>query len=54
MVEFGKTQTMYYEQTDFPLIFYSEIPKDVIQNKNDVDIIVNFKNFSYICTVFHG
>ena len=52
MVEFGKTQTMYYEQTDFPLIFYSEIPKDVIQNKNDVDIIVNFKNFSYIDDIY--
>ena len=52
MVEFGKTQTMYYEKTDFPLIFYSEIPKDIIENKNDVDIIVNFKNFSYIDDIY--
>jgi hypothetical protein len=52
MVLFGKTQTMYYEQTDFPLLFYSEIPKDIIANKNDVDIIVNFKNFSYIDDIY--
>ena len=51
-VEFGKTQTMYYEKTDFPLIFYSEIPKDIIENKNDVDIIINFKNFSYIDDIY--
>lgn len=47
VVEFGKsTQYFYqfYENVNFPLMYYAEIPEDI---DGDLDLMISFKNLTY-------
>ena len=41
-IEFGNSGVIYYEESSFPLIYYSKIPKDY----TDINVIINIKNYS--------